>query len=309
MLDINEENNHDLYYDVDKCVEFCKSIPDNIVYKDKTEYHIFWNVGLPFERKQLLPIKSYLCTQNLSNSTLNVWSNIDLSDNDYIKPYLPYINIKIWNPIEESKNTPLENQFGLLNANDSNNWAAGDLFRILVLYNYGGLYVDFDVAFLRDFSPLLNQEFMYKWSFQKEMINGAVMRMFKGSQLGLDLLTQMSLNPPSPGTTAWSTDLYQKVRGFNKNWTVFPCAFFNTEWQIYLSPEEKKDSKNEELIKFITYPFKKTEITNNNLYDGVFSWHWHNNWGSEIEIGSKWEIIESRFDKEIEEKIENFNEL
>ena len=69
MLDINEKNNHDLYYDVDKCVEFCKSIPDNIVYKDKTEYHIFWNVGLPFERKQLLPIKSYLNMKNTENNT------------------------------------------------------------------------------------------------------------------------------------------------------------------------------------------------------------------------------------------------
>ena len=140
---------------------------------------------------------------------------------------------------------------------------------------------------------------MYKWSFQKEMINGAIMRMFKGSQLGLDLLTQMSINPARPGTTAWSTDLYQTVRRFNKNWTVFPCAFFNTEWQIYLSPEEKKDPKNEELIKFITCPFKKTEITTSHLYDGVFSWHWHNNWREEIEIGSKWEILESKFDKEI----------
>ena len=57
----------------------------------------------------------------------------------------------------ESMNTPLENKFDLLNANDSLNWAAGDLFRILVLYNYGGVYVDFDVAFLRDFSQFLYQ--------------------------------------------------------------------------------------------------------------------------------------------------------
>ena len=298
MLDITEENSYDLYYNVEECVNFCKSIP-NTVHKEHTDYHIFWNVGLPFGRKQMLPIKSFLCTQNLNNSTLNVWSNIDLSDNEYLKPYLPYINVKIWNPIKESQNTPLENRFDLLGVNDNMNWAAGDLFRILVLHNYGGVYVDVDVVFLKDFAPLLNQEFMYKWSFQKDMINGAIMRMFKNSQLSIDLMNRMILKPAMPGTTAWSTDLYQEVRSFNKNWTVFPCGFFNTEWQIKLSPEEKNDPKNTELIKFIVYPFKKTEITESNMYDGVFSWHWHNGWNEEIEIGSKWQILESKFDLEI----------
>ena len=113
MLDITEENSYDLYYNVEECVKFCKSIP-NTVHKEHTDYHIFWNVGLPFGRKQMLPIKSFLCTQNLNNSTLNVWSNIDLSDNEYLKPYLPYINVKIWDPIKESQNTPLENRFDLL---------------------------------------------------------------------------------------------------------------------------------------------------------------------------------------------------
>jgi hypothetical protein len=296
MLQISEETNSEIYYNVDKCVEFCKSIP-NVEYKDHTEYHLFWNVGLPFERKQLLPIKSYLCTQG-KNTTLNVWSNVDLSTNEYIKPYLPYIKTKIWDPIKESKNTPLEKLTGHLTTNDNLNWAAGDLFRILVLYNYGGLYVDFDVCFLRDFAPLLDVEFMYKWSFQKDMINGAVMRMFKGSKLGLDILTQMSLHPVRPGTTNWSTDLYQRVRTFNKDWTVYPCGFFNTEWQIFLTQDEKKDPKNSELIKFITYPMKKTTISNT-MYDGVFSWHWHNNWQEVIEDGSKWQLLESKFDQEL----------
>lgn len=301
MLKISEETHKDLYYNVDRCIEFCKKI-DNIEYKDHTDYHIFWNVGLPFERKQLLPIKSYICTQNLNNTTLNVWCNIDLSTNVFIKPFLPYIKLRIWDPIKESQGTPLEGYNGVT-SNDNLNWAAGDLFRILVLYKYGGLYVDFDVAFLRDFAPLLDQEFMYKWSFQKEMINGAVMRMFKDSKLGLDLLNQMIIYPPRPGTTNWSTDLYQRVRSFNKEWVIFPCGFFNTEWQIFLSKEEKSDTKNAELIKFITYPFKKTDISNT-LYDGVFSWHWHNNWNEAIEIGSKWQILEERFDKKIKK---NYN--
>lgn len=300
MLNINEESHESLYYNVEECVDFCKSIP-NTTYNEPTEYHIFWNVGLPFERKQTLPIKSYLCTQNLKSTKLNVWSNIDLTKNEFLKPFLPYIDFKIWYPIKESKNTPLEGKFDLLRVNDGLNWAAGDLFRILALYNYGGVYVDVDVVFLRDFAPLLSQEFMYKWSFQKEMINGAIMRLFKESKLGLDLLTTMAKYPARPGTTAWSTDLYQMVRRFNKDWTIFPSGFFNTEWQIKLSDAEKIDPKNAELIKFIRYPFKKTKLSQE-LYEGVFSWHWHNNWSEVIEEGSKWEILETKFNKELEEK-------
>jgi len=295
MLDINEQTNTELYYDVEKCVEFCKNIKDT-VHKEFTNYHMFWNVGLQFERKQLLPIKSYISTQNLRNTSLNVWSNVDLTENRFLKPFLPYINLKIWNPIEEAKGTLLENRTDILSPNDQLNWCAGDLFRILVLHKYGGLYVDFDVVFLRDFAPLLNQEFMYKWSFQKEMINGAVMRMYKCSKLSNDLLNEIYFGSVIPGTTNWSTDLYQKVRKYNTNWTIFPCAFFNTEWQIEFSTEEKKNPSNFELFDFIRYPFKRTSISNT-LYDGVFSWHWHNNWDVKIEEGSKWQILESKFDQ------------
>lgn len=46
---------------------------------------------------------------------------------------------------------------------------------------------------------------------------------------------------------------------------------------------------------------KKTKYSNQ-LYDGVFSWHWHNNWNTPIEIGSKWQIIENKFDNLLKKK-------
>ena len=30
MLDITEENSYDLYYNVEECVKFCKSIPNTV---------------------------------------------------------------------------------------------------------------------------------------------------------------------------------------------------------------------------------------------------------------------------------------
>ena len=36
--------------------------------------------------------------------------------------------------------------------------------------------------------------------------------------------------------------------------------------------------------------FKKED--NINLFDGAFTWHWHNKWNDNIEEGSKFEILE-----------------
>jgi len=133
------------------------------------------------------------------------------------------------------------------------------------------------------------------------MINGAIIRMFKESQLGLDLLNEMANGPVIPNSLNWSTDLYQKVRKYNKNWTIFPCGFFNTEWQIHLSDTEKKDSKFKTLYDFIRFPFKKNPLSGE-MYNGVFSWHWHNGWNEKIEEGCKWELLESKFNKLTYEK-------
>lgn len=286
---LNEEKIPNLYYNVDDCIEYCKNIK-NCEYENFTYFHIYWRVGKEFGRKQILVVKSYLATQNLHNTKLILWSNIDLKNNDYLKPYLKYIEFRIYDPIKESVGTVLENKLNILTVNDDKNWSGGDLFRLLILHNYGGVYVDVDVVFLRDFAPLLKDEFMYKWGLEKNMINGAIMRMFKKSELSLNLLYEISKTNPITNSTIWSTILYEKVRSYNKNWIIYPSAFFNSEWQDYdyFKPENNPQ------------PFKKNSLIK--LYDGAFSWHWHNKWDHNIEDGCKWQIFEDKIDKMLKEK-------
>jgi mannosyltransferase OCH1-like enzyme len=40
----------------------------------------------------------------------------------------------------------------------------GDLFRMLVLYRYGGIYVDFDSILFSDFGPMLGKEFWARYA-------------------------------------------------------------------------------------------------------------------------------------------------
>jgi len=288
MINISENTHPELYSKpIEVCLEFLKEIkPESI--KEKVKFHTYWFTGKDFGKKQTMVIKSYLVTQNLDNTEFILWSNIDIRDNEYLKPLLPYITFKIYNPFLESKGTPIENRHDIFALNDKKNWAGGDLFRILALHNYGGIYVDMDMVFLRDFSPLFNQEFMYKWGCKDEWdengINGACMGMFKNSKLTNMLITILAQLPLVPESTYWSNDLYKITRQYNQDWTVFPSAFFNSEWQDDPNRNWGSDDNNA----FGDNPYK--------LYEGAFTWHWHNRWDDEIHPNSKWAYMEKMID-------------
>lgn len=292
MIELNETKNPEIYYDVNKGVDFCRSIPDKKLNK-KLSFHTFW-IG-DFGRKQALPIKSFFATQDLENVTLNLWSTQDFSDNEYLKPFKDRINFRFWNPVEEARGTPIESS-PHLNSTDKKYWVDGDLFRLLVLHKYGGVYIDMDIVLLRYFAPLVDQEFMYKWGTEKNMINGAVMHLFVGSQASVQLLEELSQRYPTPLTTAWGNDVYVAVYQKHKNFTVFPAAFFNTEWQIDIKDFEKFGLHTTHKLE----PFTKCEQSDH-LFDGAFSWHWHGRWNEMIDEGSKWQIFESRIDSALAE--------
>ena len=283
MIKISEETHRDLYYmPIGKCLDFCKQI-EPVKLKDKTKFHAYWFIGSEFGRKQTMVIKSFLKTQNLETSEFVLWSNQDITNNEYLKPLLPFITFKIYDPVVESAGTIIEGRMDILKPNDDRNWAGGDLFRILALHKYGGVYTDMDIVYLRDFSPLLSQEFMYKWGVEDGMINGAVMHMNNHGKLSNDLLNVISTTTAVPNTTQWSTDLYQTVRKHNKDWTIFPSAFFNSEWQD--DPDRNWGSNERNAF----------NVFNWNVYDGAFTWHWHNRWDNEILEGSKFKYYEDKF--------------
>ena len=278
----------EIYTNGNKALEFAKAIPET-VYPQKTNFHFCWRVPGEFGRKQVLCLKSALVTQNLSNSNIIMWCNVSLLHNDWFRQVARYVQFEIYDPVEQAVGTPLEG-LRLLTKDDEHHWLGGDLFRILILYKYGGVYADQDVVFLRDFAPLLGQEFMYQWgtetvnSKQKEKINGAVMRLFSGSKLAKELLTDLPKMPAGFDSTDWSASLYQRVREYDKNWTIFPCAFFNPEWQLFINMGES------------AHPFRKGSESLLD-FDGCFSWHWHNKWSSPIEEGSKFHRLETKINQ------------
>lgn len=280
---INLINNNPELYKSDKqswnkSLDYAKKL--NIENKEKLVFHCFWRVPLYFSRKQLAVLKSIIVNHNIDNLEINLWSNVDLSNNEYFKEVSEYVNLRIWNIQDEIKGTILENYSVLNNISDNLCYLEGDLFRLLVLHKYGGFYIDMDVLILRDMSSLNNFEFLYQWgtsgftSDEKNItMNGAIMRLNKKSDLSKEFLEKILITPPVVNTTAWGNQLYSKIE--NNDLLVLPGIWFNSEWGF-------EDTK--------LNPFKN--IGPIDLFDGAFTWHWHNRWNDEIEEGSKFYILE-----------------
>lgn len=265
-------------------LDYAKTLPKT---NTKMVFHCFWRVPKDFGRKQLAVLKSII-VNHIDGVEINLWSNIDLTSNEYIQEVLPYINLKLWDLETEIKNTVLEDcPFMLTNSvNDSNCYLEGDVFRLLVLHKYGGIYIDMDVLVLRDMSPLNEYEFLYQWGgsgfniYEPNItMNGAIMRLNKNSPLSEEFLNILKRIPPYKNTFNWGNRMYSKIT--NNDLLVLPGAWFNSEWGFDFS--------------LPLNPFKN--VGEVDLFDGAFTWHWHNKWDELIEEGSKFYVIEQLHNK------------
>ena len=134
---------------------------------DRTQFHTYWRVDLaPFGPRQEWMLKSFFATQDLSSSRLTLWSNGDLGSNTilqtYLKRYPDSFALNIVDIPSLAKGTELEGS-NLLTRKDAKAWVDGDLIRLLLLWNYGGIWVDMDSLLTRDLEPLLEHEFVTQW--------------------------------------------------------------------------------------------------------------------------------------------------
>lgn len=276
---ISIETHRSLYTQegVSESLAFAQALP--VVDAEPTDFHFYWRVPREFTRKQVLPVKSAIVTQR-PGTRIHLWSNVDLSQHPLVAPLLPFIDLKIWDWKREAVGTPVEHLAGL--TDDDYCYLGGDLFRLLCLHNYGGVYCDMDVVVLRDFTPLLLCQFMYQWGAAGVVAcaptlwaNGAIMRLFAGSDVSRRLLEELAKVPGRANDFCWGADLYKKVSGYS----ILPGAWFNTEWVL-----------GQDLKPFTNCPESA------NLYEGAFTWHWHNKWDAVIEDGSKFHRLEQRVD-------------
>ena len=267
-------------------LEYAKTLPNSN--NHKLVFHFFWRVPRDFGRKQLAVLKSVIVNHIdiIETVEINLWSNVDLTDNVFFKEVDKFVTFRIWDLYDEIKDTVLENCDFLLNKNNIDDevcYLESDLFRLLILHKYGGFYLDMDVLVLRNLLPLNNYEFVYQWGtsgFRGEefKMNNAVIKLDKKSDTSLEFLELLKKTPPSKNTSCWGSQMFPSIT--RNNILTLPGIWFNPEWGFEGT---------------LCQPFIK--VDNVEMFDGSFTWHWHNKWDDEIQVGSKFQILEEKHDK------------
>ena len=299
MININIEKNPELYFDYKKGLEFLKNIKnENYNYPEEiTNFHVYSEIK---NEKELFCIKSYFATQNLEKTKLIIWSDYDISEQENLKDFKHKIDFRVYDPISESIGTPLEGNLKILSANDSKYYLKSDLLRLMVLYKYGGIWIDMDILLLRDFKPLLDQEYLYQWggdtNFEIDGCCATVISLKKESELSKKLLNEILKMPIYGDTTIWGKNLFAEVYKKYK-YNILPSTFFNTEW--LMSKNDKKLSDD-----ILEMWFEK-ECPDELLFLDAFAWHWHNssNKNKFINLNSKFWKLQNY----IKNKLENEN--
>ncbi|KAJ3567283.1 hypothetical protein NP233_g6465 [Leucocoprinus birnbaumii] len=187
--------------------------------EERTIFHTYWRVDLAaFGHRQEWMLKSFFATQDLDSTKLILWSNGDLGSNEilrgYVRKYPESFALRVVDIQGMAKGTPLDGS-DRLRMNDKKAWLDGDLLRLLLLWNYGGVWVDMDSLLTRDLEPLFEHEFVTQWDCYDKAyspFNGALLRFRKHSPYLCEAFYIMATStPPRPSSTDWGSTLYLKL--------------------------------------------------------------------------------------------------
>ncbi|KAG0347503.1 hypothetical protein BG004_007650 [Podila humilis] len=191
-----------------------KKLLQNDSYPPPMNFHIFWKG--PVSDKLWMSSHAFLFTQPLDRARLHLWVDStdlpggvaeDYEQNEFAKDLVspairPYVTIHAWDQkaleeyaygpqkkFEKATTTTDDDEDGKGEQKEAPPVALSDEARFLILYKYGGIYLDADVLLLKDMSPFysLGQEFAYEWS-NTEMYNTAVLRLHKNSSVARRIL-------------------------------------------------------------------------------------------------------------------------
>jgi len=197
-----------------------------------TYYHLYWRSDLaPISERQIITIRSLLATQDFHSSAntphqplsqLILWTNPStrsLENDPLLAPllyrYRDRLGLRIIDLTSLTKHTPLHEHHLLNSIFDKKAWLDGDLIRVLLLWHYGGFWVDMDNLVLRDLRVLAEHEWVVQWDcYDKpyEPLNGHIMHFLKHSPYLCEMMEMMSKPPwPRPGTTEWGQQLYHRL--------------------------------------------------------------------------------------------------
>ncbi|KAH8925188.1 hypothetical protein BT69DRAFT_1260626 [Atractiella rhizophila] len=276
------------------CYAFLRTLPSSSTTTQEnlhllpytTTYHTYWRSDLlPFSTRQMITLRSILTTQ--SHSSVVLWTNGHSSSLLSYEPlkrllstYAHRINVRTVDIPALVSTTVLRGSKVLESAlNDKKAWVDGDLVRLLVLWNFGGVWVDMDMVMTRDLRPLLEQEWVEEWDCYRkpyQVLNGALMHFRPSSPYLCTMFTLMlHSTPPRPSSTDWGSTLYLRAFRLLLSHNITPFSVL---------PWCAGDARNCRLDNRLPDIFEDVKLVQSRerelewKVESVFGIHLHNQW-------------------------------
>ncbi|KAL0567885.1 hypothetical protein V5O48_014112 [Marasmius crinis-equi] len=175
-----------------------------------------------------------------------------------------------------------------------------DMARFVLCHRFGGIYLDADTIFLRDWEELWGWKgaFAYRWS-RLEKYNTAVLRMNKNSALGSFLFRTALKNGLDfhPMTVSrYLADAYLEGLLLRLPDALFDSAWLNTEYYQRDRPPQPYFS---EFSEFFDTPLANSAAPQtlgfHGFFKGAYSYHFHNFWWKPFDPTRNWPDLGQRF--------------
>ena len=223
------------------------------------QFHTAWTGPYEHVREDLDALmQSYLTTQSLTTSTFTFWLlDRDPDPADAFQKMFGgagngAVQFKRARMEDMARGTAMEGKDQFLNLDWSTvkkgpRWRA-NIFRILILHRFGGIWVDTDTLMLRDMRPLI--EFAGEFASKLTMshyYNNNVMGMRAGSNIGAKMIEDMVATPFQQGERhycryvgnpcypkwTWNHGLIQLAVRHNRGMVAFPTQFTDPAYACF----------------------------------------------------------------------------
>ena len=192
----------------------------------RTLFHLYVraDLGARLPPWQVTTLLSILATQPAGSFQVVVWSpQAESPLAPALAPLLAaapgVVSYRVFDAVTEASGSPLAGTT-LLRFRDGRGWADSDIFRLIVLWRYGGVYLDLDVWLFRDVSPLLAWEWTTEFAGDGlagngiVRLNNAVQHFFARSPALVRLMELAVATPPVLRSWMYGPLLLDRAYGY-----------------------------------------------------------------------------------------------
>ncbi|KAJ6593587.1 hypothetical protein B0H19DRAFT_1091060 [Mycena capillaripes] len=175
-----------------------------------------------------------------------------------------------------------------------------DMARFILCHKHGGIYVDADTLFLRDWEEMWGWKgaFAYRWSWH-DSYNTAVLRLRKGSALGHFLLRTAVKN--GFDFHPFEITKYLKEARLDNLLTRLPDAMFDGAWLNMEGYQRERPPQPffTAFVDFFVTPLVDSgaplALGFQGFFSGAYSYHFHNSWWTPVDPARNWPDLGPNF--------------